>query len=108
MIIHNLFTVVHLLQLSKFMVVAAGPQNRAGLPEIFGCHLYRQCPCQGPGQKGAWINPLKRNGNYGQSENITHGLPGCSCQDFLQTVKPVGGRFKQNKLEGYPAIHFRL
>jgi hypothetical protein len=32
---------------------------------------------------------MKRNGNLGLSENNAASLPGLSCQDFLQTVKPV-------------------
>jgi hypothetical protein len=51
---------------------------------------------------------MKRNGNHGLRENITFGPPGLSCQDFLQTVKPVGEGFNQNNLEAYPAMNFQL
>ena len=90
------------------MQIVAGLKTEPDYLKYLACHLYRQCPCQGLGQKGTGINHLKRNGNHGQSENITQGWINCSCQEFLQTVKPVGERFNQNNLKGYPALNFQL
>jgi hypothetical protein len=84
------------------MLVTGNPQNHTGFPEFFWLHnLYRQCPCQGLGQKGTGINHMKRNENHGLRGNITTSLPGLPCQDFLQTVKPVGEGFNQNNPEGF-------
>jgi hypothetical protein len=96
------------LQIVKFILIAGGLKTIPDYLKYLACHLYRQCPCQGLGQKGTVINLMKRNGNHGESENITPGLLGCSCQDFLQTVKPVGAGFNQNNPGAYPPMNFQL
>jgi hypothetical protein len=89
-------------------MIDGDPENNAGLPEIFCLSPYRQCPCQGLGQKWTMINYMKRNKKQKLREDITPGVGNYSCQDFLQTVKPGGEGLDQNNLEAYPARNFRL
>lgn len=60
------------------------------------------------GQKLTVINYMKRNENHGGRGNITPTLTSPTCQDFLQSVKPVREivrkitwRLIRRKISGY-------
>jgi hypothetical protein len=90
------------------MLIAAGAKMVPAYLNYLACHPYRQCPCQGLGQKVAMINHMKRNGNHGEREKITLYLMNCSCQNFLQTVKPDCDEFSQKNPRTYLVGIFQL